>query len=54
MPDRLAENLMLYVRNSKGKLSKRRREGEFKNLTDDEASLLEGIVADAFDKFDGA
>ena len=54
MPDRLAENLVMYIQNNKGKLSKRRRDGEFKQLTDDEATLLEGIVADAFEGFDGS
>ena len=30
MPDRLAENLVAYIRSNHGKLSKRRREGEFR------------------------
>ena len=52
MPNLLAENLMMLIQNNKGKLSKRRRDGEFKKLRDDEVTLLEGIVADAFEGFD--
>jgi Fic/DOC family len=52
MPDRLAENLVVYIRSNHGKLSKRRREGEFRELRDEEVGLLEGIVHDAFDGFD--
>jgi hypothetical protein len=32
MPDRLAENLVIFVRQNNGALSKRRREGEFSKL----------------------
>ena len=48
MPDRVAENLVLFIRQNDGKLSKKRREGEFKNLRADEVSSIEGIVNDAF------
>lgn len=48
MPDRLAENLLMFVRQNKGTLSKRRRNQEFKDLRDDEVRLLEGIVRDVF------
>jgi hypothetical protein len=51
MPDRVAENLLLYIRQNDGVLSKSRREGEFKELRDDEASLIEGIERDAFGDF---
>lgn len=51
MPDRVAENLLMFVRQNKGTLPKRRRTGEFKKLTDAEVSLLEGVVNDAFDDF---
>ena len=55
MPDRVAENLLMFVRQNKGTLPKRRRTGEFKKLTDAEVSLLEAVVNDAFDDFgDGA
>lgn len=51
MPDRLAGNLILYIRQNNGTLSKRRREGEFRELRDDETALIEGIVRDAFESF---
>jgi hypothetical protein len=54
MPDRVAENLVMFIRQNKGNLSKKRREGEFKKLSDKEVSLLEAIVQDAFEGFDGA
>ncbi len=49
MPDRLAENLVRYIRSNHGKLSRRRQEGEFSRLTEAEGALLEGIVNDAFE-----
>jgi hypothetical protein len=54
MPDRLAENLVMFIRQNQGKLSKKRREGEFSELRDDEVSLIEGVVADSFKGFDEA
>ena len=51
MPDRLAENLILFIRQNNGKLSKRKREGEFNRLTDEEVALIEGIVGDSFEGF---
>ena len=53
MPDRLAENLLLFIRQNEGKLSKKRREGEFAKLRDDEVVLIEGIVSEAFEGFEG-
>jgi len=52
MPDRVAENLLMFIRQNKGTLPKRRRTGEFKKLSDDEVRLLEGVVNDAFDDFE--
>jgi hypothetical protein len=49
MPDRLAEDLVLYIRQNNGTRSKRRREGEFAKLRDDEVALIEAIVRDAFE-----
>jgi len=54
MPDRVAENLILFIRQNKGTLSKKRREGEFAALTDDEVARLEMIVRDAFAGFNEA
>ncbi len=53
MPDRLAENLLLFIRQNNGVLSRNRREGEFRQLTDEEVARIERIVADAFEGFGG-
>lgn len=52
MPDRIAENLVMFIRQNQGTLSKNRREGEFSKLRDDEVSLIERVVADSFAGFD--
>jgi Fic/DOC family len=54
MPDRLAENLVMFIRQNKGTLSKRRRTEEFGKLRDDEVASLELMVRDAFEGFAGA
>ncbi|HKE84182.1 MAG TPA: Fic family protein [Vicinamibacterales bacterium] len=54
MPDRLAENLVMFIRQNNGTLSNNRREGEFQQLRDDEVHTVEHIVADAFTGFDDA
>jgi hypothetical protein len=43
----------MFIRENDGRLSKRRRENEFRRLTDKEVALLEGIVRDAFEGLDG-
>ena len=48
MPDRVAENLVMFIRQNNGTLSMKRRRGEFNALKDDEVKLIEGIVNDAF------
>jgi hypothetical protein len=53
MPDQLAENLVMFIRQNKGTLSRKRRANEFEKLHDDEVVLLEGIVRDAFAGFEG-
>lgn len=52
MPDRLAENLLMFIRQNGGTLPKRRRENEFKALDDQEVRQLEEIVRDAFEGFE--
>jgi hypothetical protein len=52
MPDRLAENLLLFIRKNGGKLGKKRRENEFAGLKDEEVAALEAIVRDAFEGFE--
>ena len=48
MPDRVAENLIMYIRQNNGALPRKRRESEFGKLRDDEVTLIEGIVNDVF------
>ena len=52
MPDRIAGNLVMFIRQNRGTLSKNRRESEFKQLRDDEVLLIERIVGDTFAGFD--
>ena len=51
MPDRMAENRVMFIRQNKGTLAKRRRTEEFQKLRDDEVASLEAIVRDAFEGF---
>jgi len=51
MPDRLAQNLILFIRQNNGTLSKRKREKDFSALTDEEVQALENIVQDVFEGF---
>lgn len=52
MPDRVAENLVMFIRENNGTLSKKRREGEFKELREEEVILIEDFVHEAFEGFD--
>ncbi len=54
MPDRIADKLVMFIRQNSGALSRNRREDEFEQLRDDEVRLVERIVGDAFDGFDEA
>jgi hypothetical protein len=51
MPDRTAENLLMYIRQNDGKLGKKRRENEFAKLTDAEVAAIETMVQEAFEGF---
>jgi hypothetical protein len=53
MPDRLAENLLMFIRQNHGTLPKHRRADEYQELRDDEVVRVEEIVRDAFDGFGG-
>ena len=53
MPDRMAENLVRFIRLNEGKLGHKRREGEFEKLTDDEVASVETIVREAFEGLEG-
>jgi hypothetical protein len=48
LPDRIAGDFIMFVRQNKGTLPRRRREGEFAKLTDDEVHSLEQAVNRAF------
>lgn len=52
MPDRVAENLVLFIRQNNGTLSKKRREGDFKKLREEEVTVIEGIIRETFEGFD--
>lgn len=52
MPDQMVENLIRFTRLNEGKLGRKRREGEFAPLTDQEVRDIEAIVQDAFAGFD--
>ncbi len=53
MPDRTAENLVRLIRLNEGRLGRKRREGEFAQLTDAEVTSIEAIVREAFDGYKG-
>ena len=52
LPDNLAQDFIMFVRQNGGKLSNRRRSNEFAKLLDEEITTLEKIVNDAFDRFE--
>ena len=54
MPDRKAEDFVMFVRQNGGKLSNRRRKDDFAALTQDEIERLEEIVQEAFHGFEDA
>ena len=51
MPDRLAEDFIMFTRQNDGLLPHKRRSKEFESMTDDEVSILEKIVQDNFEGF---
>ncbi len=48
MPDRLVALLLGFLRQNEGKLSNRARQGEFKNLTEDEVWDIEKVYGEIF------
>ena len=48
MPDRLAQDMIMFIRQNDGKLPKRRREREFAALTDEEVEQIEAICEEVF------
>jgi hypothetical protein len=51
MPDTLADSLVMFIRQNKGKLGKKRRENEFGKLTEEEVRSVEAIVREEFEGF---
>jgi|GEM_PF-2287267 len=51
IPNRAAENFMMFIQQNNWKLPKRRRVDEFKGLTDAEVDELESLVLNAFGDF---
>ena len=51
MPDRMAENLILYIRKNNGTLGRKRRENEFSKLTDAEVVSVQEIVREVFEGY---
>lgn len=49
MPDRVAQSLVLFIRQNDNRLSRRRRENEFEKLTDAEVTAIEKIIAEEFE-----
>lgn len=52
MPDRLAQDLLMSIKNNKGELAQKRRKRQFEKLTDEEITVMEGIVNSAFEGFE--
>jgi hypothetical protein len=48
MPDRLAQDLIMFIRQNDGRLPKRRREKEFAALSDEETARIEAIYQEVF------
>ncbi|MFT7529920.1 MAG: hypothetical protein ACI9FD_000923 [Gammaproteobacteria bacterium] len=48
MPDRLAQDLIMFIRQNKGRLPKKRREKEFAALADDEVMQIEAMHQEIF------
>lgn len=52
MPDRKAEDFVMFVRQNKGKLAGKRRKSDFSMLDDNEVAKLESVVRDVFEGFE--
>lgn len=51
MPDRLAHDLIMFIRQNGGKLPGKRRKNEFGKLSDEEVEKVESIVESSFENF---
>lgn len=54
MPNKLAQDLIMFVRQNQGVLPNKRREKEFSALTAEEVFAIEKIIADAYGDFDSS
>jgi len=54
MPNRMAQNLILFIRQNGGSIPKKRRSKEFAALTENEVVAIETIIKDAFKSYDEA
>jgi len=54
MPDQMAEDLLMFIRKNNGQLGRKRRDGQFAKLTDEEVMAIEAIVREAFESFPDA
>ena len=52
MPNRMADNFIMFIRQNNWTLPKKRRRDEFGKLADNEIDTLQAIVREAFDAFD--
>lgn len=52
MPNRMADNFIMFMRQNDWTLPKRRRRDEFRQLSDQEIEALQAIVREAFDETD--
>ena len=53
IPERMAEDIIMFVRRNRGSFPGKRRRGEFAKLTESEITMLENIVAEEFSGFSG-
>lgn len=51
MPDQVAEDLLMFIRQNEGALPNRRRQREFQALTDQEVQAIENAVCEAFEGY---
>lgn len=51
MPNRLADNFIMFMQQNNWNLAKKRRQNEFRELTDTEIETLQEIVREAFEGF---
>ena len=52
MSDRVAADLIFFIRQNEWNLPKKRREREFAALTDEEVEHMEAIVGETFEGFE--